>query len=121
MTTLLTFSLAPHYPWLLLAAIASMAILYSSVGHGGASGYLGAMLLWGLSAAEMRPAALLMNITVTLWILTRLRNFVSARDQVFWPLVIAAFLINCLYFVRTPLGLSADFNFACSNFISASK
>ena len=90
MTTLLTFSLAPQYPWLLLAAIASMAILYSSVGHGGASGYLGAMLLWGLSAAEMRPAALLMNITVTLWILTRLRTFVSARHQVFWPLVIAS-------------------------------
>ena len=90
MTTLLTFSLAPHYPWLLLAAIASMAILYSSVGHGGASGYLGAMLLWGLSAAEMRPAALLMNITVTLWILTRLRNFVSARHEIFWPLVIAS-------------------------------
>ena len=37
-----------EYSFLLLYAIAFMAVLYSSVGHGGASGYLAAMALWGL-------------------------------------------------------------------------
>ncbi|MAJ87088.1 MAG: sulfite exporter TauE/SafE family protein [Cellvibrionales bacterium TMED148] len=90
MTTLLSFSAAPHYSWLLLAAIALMAILYSSVGHGGASGYLAAMLVWGLSPEEMRPAALLMNITVTLWLVARLKRFYSLKYQIFWPLIIAS-------------------------------
>ncbi len=40
--------------WLLLF-IAIAAILYSSVGHGGASGYLAAMALFGLEPALMKP------------------------------------------------------------------
>jgi uncharacterized membrane protein YfcA len=41
------------------------AILYSSVGHGGASGYLAAMGLIGVVPAIMRPTALVMNIAVS--------------------------------------------------------
>jgi uncharacterized membrane protein YfcA len=41
------------------------AILYSSVGHGGASGYLAAMGLVGVAPAIMRPTALVMNIAVS--------------------------------------------------------
>jgi uncharacterized membrane protein YfcA len=41
------------------------AILYSSVGHGGASGYLAAMGLLGVVPAIMRPTALVMNIAVS--------------------------------------------------------
>jgi uncharacterized protein len=40
------------------------AVLYSSVGHGGASGYLAAMGLVGVAPAIMRPTALVMNIAV---------------------------------------------------------
>ena len=40
------------------------AVLYSSVGHAGASAYLAAMGLFGVAPAEMRPAALVMNIVV---------------------------------------------------------
>ena len=51
-----------------LAALAGLvllaAVLYSSVGHGGASAYLAAMSLLGVAAADMRPAALVMNIVV---------------------------------------------------------
>ena len=50
------FVLAYDY-WLLLAILAD-GRLYSSVGHGGASGYLAAMALWGLAPETMRPAAL---------------------------------------------------------------
>lgn len=47
-------------------AFFGLAILYSSVGHGGASGYLAAMALAGLSPALMRPTALSLNIVVTI-------------------------------------------------------
>ena len=90
MTTLLSFSSPPNHSLLLLAAIALMAVLYSSVGHGGASGYLAAMLVWGLSPEEMRPAALLMNIFVTLWLVARLNRHFSLKYHLFWPLIIAS-------------------------------
>jgi len=48
----------------LLALIFIAAILYSSVGHGGASGYLAAMALFGMAPAAMKPLALSMNIAV---------------------------------------------------------
>jgi uncharacterized membrane protein YfcA len=50
--------------WLLAALIFAAALLYSSVGHGGASGYLMAMALCGLAPDEMKPAALALNIIV---------------------------------------------------------
>jgi uncharacterized protein len=40
------------------------ALLYASVGHGGASGYLTLMSLASFAPAQMRPLALLMNIGV---------------------------------------------------------
>lgn len=42
-----------------------MAILYSSVGHGGASGYLALMAIFGFSPEFMRPSALILNIFVS--------------------------------------------------------
>ncbi len=44
--------------------IAVAAALYASVGHAGASGYIAAFALVGLSAASMRPAALALNVLV---------------------------------------------------------
>jgi uncharacterized membrane protein YfcA len=41
-----------------------VALLYSSVGHGGASGYLGAMSLIGMTQAQMKPTALVLNLLV---------------------------------------------------------
>lgn len=40
------------------------AILYSSVGHGGASAYLAIMALAGVAPVEMRPIALVLNVIV---------------------------------------------------------
>lgn len=42
------------------------AILYASVGHGGASGYLAVMGLIGMAPVEMKPIALVLNIAVSL-------------------------------------------------------
>src|SRR5437879_10723250 len=48
----------------LCLAIAVIAFLYSSVGHAGASGYIATMTLFGISATEIRPTALMLNILV---------------------------------------------------------
>jgi hypothetical protein len=49
---------------LLSVLILAMALLYSSVGHAGASGYLAAMALLGVPPTTMKPAALLLNVLV---------------------------------------------------------
>jgi uncharacterized membrane protein YfcA len=49
---------------LLASCIFIAAVLYSSVGHGGASGYLAAMALFGIAPAVMKPTALVLNIIV---------------------------------------------------------
>jgi uncharacterized membrane protein YfcA len=42
-----------------------VALLYASVGHGGASGYLALMALYAFSPAVMKPTALLLNLFVS--------------------------------------------------------
>ncbi len=42
-----------------------VAFLYASVGHGGASGYLALMAIFGLAPSVMKPTALLLNIFVS--------------------------------------------------------
>jgi uncharacterized membrane protein YfcA len=50
---------------LLLAALFFLvAVLYSSVGHAGASGYIAAMALLGFAPEQMRPTALALNLLV---------------------------------------------------------
>src|SRR5512139_2542351 len=54
----------PLHLGVLAILVLAMAVLYSSVGHAGASGYLAAMTLVGVPAPVTRPAALVMNIVV---------------------------------------------------------
>ena len=42
----------------------AVAVLYSSVGHAGASGYIAAMALLGFAPEQMRPTALALNLLV---------------------------------------------------------
>lgn len=51
--------------FLFFALIFLMAILYSSVGHGGASGYLALMAIFSFAPEFMRPSALVLNIFVS--------------------------------------------------------
>jgi len=50
--------------FLIILAIFLVAMLYSSVGHGGASGYLAVMALLAVSPAVTRPTALVLNLFV---------------------------------------------------------
>ena len=67
------------------SSIVVAAILYSSVGHGGASGYLAVMALFGLEPAIMKPAALTMNIFVTVLVLVRLSKAGHFNWRLFIP------------------------------------
>lgn len=49
----------------LLGLIFLVAALYSSVGHGGASGYLAVLSLFAFPAAQMSSTALLLNVLVS--------------------------------------------------------
>ena len=50
---------------LVLAALFFVvAIIYSSVGHAGASGYIAAMALLGFAPEQVRPTALALNLLV---------------------------------------------------------
>lgn len=56
------FQLENIYLFLIILPIVSF--LYSSVGHGGASGYLALMVLFSFAPETMKPTALLLNLFV---------------------------------------------------------
>lgn len=66
------------------------SILYSSVGHGGASGYLAAMGLFGVAPAIMRPTALVMNIAVASISLYKFSRANGFHWRLFWPFAATA-------------------------------
>jgi uncharacterized membrane protein YfcA len=54
----------PQVAWALTALFLIMAVLYSSVGQGGGSGYLAAMALLGVAPENIRQTALTLNVVV---------------------------------------------------------
>ena len=48
----------------LLTLIFLVAVVYASVGHGGASGYLAVLSLFGIAAHQMAASVLLLNLVV---------------------------------------------------------
>lgn len=85
----------------LLLSILVAAVLYSSVGYGGASGYLAAMALFGLDPGVMRPAALTMNIFVTTLVFTRLYRAGHFNSVLFLPFALASIPFSFLGGTRT--------------------
>lgn len=54
------------YGLLFLLLLFVVAFLYASVGHGGASGYLALMAVWGVTSTVAKPIALILNCCVSL-------------------------------------------------------
>jgi len=50
--------------WIFLVILPIVAFMYAAVGHGGASGYLAMMVLFGFVPETMKPTALLLNLFV---------------------------------------------------------
>ncbi len=82
MTTAELFALA--------AAFAVLATLYSTVGHGGGSGYLMAMGVAAVAAEVMRPTALTLNLFVASVALIRFGRVGAFHWRTLWPFVITS-------------------------------
>lgn len=79
--------LTEHLP-LLIAAMFAVALLYSSVGHAGASGYIAVMTLSGLAPDVIKPTALTLNIlvaTIATYQFWRAGHF---SWKLFWPFAV---------------------------------
>lgn len=74
---------------LFLGLVFLMAMLYSSVGHGGASGYLALMALFSFPPEFMRPSALVLNIFVS-----SIALFSYARNSHFRLKLLLPFIIT---------------------------
>lgn len=71
-------------------ALIVIAFLYSSVGHGGASGYLALMTIFAFPVAIMKPSALLLNLfvsSISFFFYYRMNYF---RPKLFYPFAIAS-------------------------------
>ena len=66
------------------------AILYSSIGHAGASGYLAAMALMGLAPDVMKPTALCLNIVVATIGTIQFARAGYFAWNIFWPFAITS-------------------------------
>ncbi|HVS83027.1 MAG TPA: sulfite exporter TauE/SafE family protein [Pyrinomonadaceae bacterium] len=67
-----------------------VALLYSTVGHAGASGYLAAMALFGMAPIVMKPTALTLNIIVALIGAVRFYRAGFFSWRTFWPFAVAS-------------------------------
>jgi uncharacterized protein len=80
---------------LLASCIFIAAVLYSSVGHGGASGYLAAMALFGVAPAVMKPTALVLNIIVAAIATTKFYRAGCFNKSLFWQFALGS--IPCAF------------------------
>jgi uncharacterized membrane protein YfcA len=79
-----------EYVALLAVLIFAAAILYSSVGHAGASGYLAAMALVGVAPDVMKPTALALNILVATIATVRYYRAGYFYWSALWPFAIGS-------------------------------
>ncbi len=76
--------------WMMTAAIAVVALLYSSVGHAGASGYIAVMSLFSMAPEEIRPTALSLNIIVACIGTYQFWKAGHFSWSLFWPFALLA-------------------------------
>lgn len=75
---------------LLILLIFAAGLLYSSVGHAGASGYLATMALFGLAPEVMKPTALVLNILVAAIATVQFYMAGHFSWKTFWPFAISS-------------------------------
>lgn len=80
----------PEILYPLLVGIFCIAMLYSSVGHAGASGYIAVMSLLSVAPDTIKPTALALNIlvaSIATWQFVRAGHF---DWRLFWPFALPA-------------------------------
>jgi uncharacterized protein len=73
-----------------LALLFVMAFLYASVGHGGGSGYLAVLTLFGINPSIMKSSTLILNIFVSFTSFAQFSRFGHFRFRLFLPLALAS-------------------------------
>jgi uncharacterized membrane protein YfcA len=68
----------------------AMATMYSTVGHGGGSGYLAILAIAAVAPEQMRPTALLLNVVVASIATWKFAGQGKFRKDIFFPLVCAS-------------------------------
>ncbi|MBZ5858326.1 sulfite exporter TauE/SafE family protein [Flavihumibacter profundi] len=68
----------------------TVAFLYASVGHGGASGYLALMAIYGFAPDVMKPTALLLNLFVSITAFIQFYRGKHFNWKIFLPLAVAS-------------------------------
>ena len=77
--------------WLyLLVPLFLVAVLYGTVGHGGASGYLAVMALASVAPAVMKPTALTLNLAVSLIGTVLFFRAGHFAWRLFWPFAVTS-------------------------------
>lgn len=77
-------------PLVIAPLIFLAALLFSSVGHGGASAYLATFALLSMAPAEMRPAALCLNVLVASIGLYKFYQVGAFSWSLFWPIALTS-------------------------------
>jgi uncharacterized membrane protein YfcA len=67
-----------------------VAFLYAAVGHGGASGYLALMAIYGIAPEEMKPTALILNLFVSITSFTHYYRGGYFKYKIFIPMAAAS-------------------------------
>lgn len=75
---------------LFLVLLLIIAVLYSSVGHGGASGYLALMGVFHFAPDVMRPAALVLNLFVSFIAWWQYSRQVTLQKKLFFWLILGS-------------------------------
>ena len=75
---------------ILSSLIFAAGLLYSSVGHAGASGYLAVMALFGLAPEVMKPTALVLNILVAAIASVQFHRAGYFSWKTFWPFAVSS-------------------------------
>jgi uncharacterized membrane protein YfcA len=75
---------------LFLLGILIIAVLYSGVGHGGASGYLAFMALLNILPDTMRPAALILNVFVSAIASYAFYRNKHLKIKLLWPFILTS-------------------------------
>ena len=77
-------------PLIIAPLIFLAALLFSSVGHGGATAYLATFALIGLMPASMKPAALCLNVLVASIALFKFYKVNAFNWALFWPIALTS-------------------------------
>lgn len=73
-----------------------VSFLYGSVGHGGASGYLALMAVFGIAPEVMKPTALLLNVFVSLVSFVQFYRAGHFSRKLFLPFAVASIPLSFL-------------------------